>query len=95
MIDNSCINLVKRTKYPIFFCKISGRYFKENKRNVKKPKAFNFTIETCAKFDNKGENILSKRFYVLTEKYSVGRNDKVIIDSVVKIKYLSFTYIKD
>lgn len=99
LIDNSNPNLVKRTKYPIFFCTVHGRIISQVKptksRRKPKPKERLFTIDAPIKFENDGETVISNRLISLRDKYTYNKEDKIVFDKVNKIKYLGYTHIRD
>jgi hypothetical protein len=88
-----------RTKYPIFFCKIIGRLTSPTKPTKRNPKGGTkertFSITTPLKFDNKGITPLNNRSFELQDKYAVKDSETVIFDEVEKLRYMTFTYIKE
>jgi hypothetical protein len=92
-------DLWSRPKYPIFFCRIVGRIISPTKPTKRKPnggtKETPFTIQTSLKFNEEGTEPITLRSYVLWEKYKPKPTDTVVFDTIEKLEYMTFTYIKD
>ena len=88
-----------RPKYPMWYCKVTGRILKPKKPTKSSPrpgfKETPFVMDIPVKFDEDGETVLRTRSYCLVEKYGVSREDEIKFDKVEKLVSTGFTYIKD
>lgn len=93
------LSKANRTKYPIFECIVQGRIISPTAPTKKKPKGGfkerSFKMHTSVKFDNKGITPVNKRTYLLYEKYGYTKKDAIEFDNIEKLRYMSYTYIRD